>query len=63
MNEFKPLNVNFSPETLVDALKFMGIGLVCIFLVVGVIALGVWVLNKATKKKKAENAEDEEEDE
>lgn len=54
------LKINFSPSTLVDALKFMGIGLVCIFLVVGVIAFGVWVLNKVTKKKKNEEPEEEE---
>lgn len=54
------LKINFSPSTLVDALKFMGIGLVCIFLVVGVIAFGVWVLNKVTKKKKTEEPEEEE---
>lgn len=62
MNEFKPLEINFSPETLVEALKFMGIGLVCIFAVVGVIALGVFALNKLTKKKNVTQPESDEEE-
>jgi len=52
----------FSGEAFVESLKFMGIGLVCIFAVVGVIALGVTLLNKLTKKKKPENDDEEEED-
>lgn len=51
-SEQEMLKVNFSAETLVESLKFMGIGLVCIFAVVGVIALGVALLNKLTRKKK-----------
>ena len=48
----KPLDINFSGETFVVSLKYMGIGMVCIFVVVGVIALGVGILNKVTTKKK-----------
>ena len=51
-SEQEMLKVNFSTETLLESLKFMGIGLVCIFAVVGVIALGVALLNKLTQKKK-----------
>lgn len=61
-SEQKPLEVNFSAEAFLESLKFMGIGLVCIFAVIGVIAIGVALLNKLTKKKKAttDNAEDQE---
>lgn len=61
--EQKPLEVNFSAETFLESLKFMGIGLVCIFAVVGVIALGVALLNKLTQKKKTTTAEDVEDQE
>lgn len=60
-SEQEMLKVNFSAETLVESLKFMGIGLVCIFAVVGVIALGVALLNKLTRKKKPAGAEKTEE--
>ena len=62
-SEQEMLKVNFSTETLVESLKFMGIGLVCIFAVVGVIALGVALLNKLTRKKKPAGGEEAEETE
>lgn len=62
-SEQEMLKVNFSAETLVESLKFMGIGLVCIFAVVGVIALGVALLNKLTRKKKPAGGEEAEETE
>lgn len=55
----KPLNINFSGETFVESLKYMGIGMVCIFVVVGVIALGVGILNKVTTKKKTATPDEE----
>ena len=62
-SEQEMLKVNFSAETLVESLKFMGIGLVCIFAVVGVIALGVALLNKLTRKKKPASGDEAEETE
>jgi len=55
----KPLDINFSGETFVESLKYMGIGMVCIFVVVGVIALGVGILNKVTTKKKTAPSDEE----
>lgn len=60
-SEQEMLKVNFSTETFLESLKFMGIGLVCIFAVVGVIALGVALLNKLTRKKKPAGGEETEE--
>lgn len=61
--EQKPLEVNFSVDAFLKSLEFMGIGLVCIFAVVGVIALGVALLNKFTQKKKPTAADDTEDQE
>lgn len=35
-----------------ESLKYMGVGMVCIFVVIGVIALATYLLNKITSPKK-----------
>ena len=52
---FSELIANISIERFVSSLKFMGIGMLGIFIVMGVIILSVLGLGKLTaKKKKAE---------
>lgn len=44
----------------VDSLKYMGQGLLCIFIVTGVIIGSIYILNKLTaEKKKSDDGEDE----
>ena len=55
---FSELIANISIERFVSSLKFMGIGMLGIFIVMGVIILSVLGLGKLTaKKKKAEENE------
>ena len=43
--------MNFNPAAFVENLKYMGVGMLGIFIVIGVIILSVVVLNKATAPK------------
>ena len=43
--------MNFNPSAFVENLKYMGLGMLGIFIVIGVIILSVVVLNKATAPK------------
>ena len=47
------MTVNFS--AFVDNLYYMGVGMLSIFIVIGVIILAVMVLNRLSTKKKDEN--------
>ncbi len=53
----------FEPGAFVDNLSYMGVGMACIFIVIGAIILSVVVLDKVTtavenrRKAKEENAE------
>lgn len=42
--------MNFDPMAFVDNLKYMGIGMLGIFVAIGVIVLVTVLLNKTTKK-------------
>ena len=44
--------MNFNPAAFVENLKYMGVGMLGIFIVIGVIILSVVVLNKLTSPKK-----------
>lgn len=44
--------MNFNPAAFVENLKYMGVGMLGIFIVIGVIILSVVVLNKVTAPKK-----------
>ena len=44
--------MNFNPAAFVENLKYMGVGMLGIFIVIGIIILSVVVLNKATSPKK-----------
>lgn len=48
-----------NPMAFVENLKYMGVGMIGIFIVIGIIILSVVVLNKVTapKKKSDEDAE------
>ena len=43
--------MNINPSAFVENIKYMGLGMVGIFIVIGVIILAVAVLNKVTLKK------------
>lgn len=43
--------MEFNPVAFVENLKYMGVGMLGIFIVIGVIILSVVVLNKATAPK------------
>ena len=43
--------MEFNPMAFVENLKYMGVGMLGIFIVIGVIVLSVVVLNKATAPK------------
>lgn len=47
----------FHPMGFVDNLQYMVIGMICIFIVIGVIILAVTVLEKVTSRKKSEDKE------
>ena len=51
--------MNFNPMAFVENLKYMGVGMLGIFIVIGIIILSVVALNKVTvaKKKSDEDAE------
>ncbi len=44
--------MNFNPMAFVENLKYMGVGMLGIFIVIGVIILSVVVLNKLLAPKK-----------
>lgn len=61
MDGYKPLEVNVNGKIFLESLEYMGIGMLCIFVVVGIIALCVGLLNIiGRKKKKGESDETEE---
>lgn len=49
--------MNFNPAAFVENLKYMGVGMLGIFIVIGVIILSVVVLNKVTAPKKNNSEE------
>ena len=46
--------MNFNPAAFVENLKYMGVGMLGIFIVIGVIILSVVVLNKLLAPKKTD---------
>lgn len=44
--------MNFNPMAFVENLKYMGVGMLGIFIVIGIIILSVVALNKLTAPKK-----------
>ncbi len=54
MNE---IFTKFEPMEFVNNLEYMGVGMACIFIVIGVIALSVVALNAITNRKKNEENE------
>ena len=44
--------MNFNPAAFVENLKYMGVGMLGIFIVIGIIILSVVALNKTTSGKK-----------
>ena len=50
----------FEPTAFVDNLSYMGVGMLCIFIVIGAIALSVVALNAITSAaEKKKNSEEE----
>ena len=47
----------FHPEMFVENLKYMGLGMLCIFIVIAVIIGIVMLLEKLTSRKKSDDAE------
>jgi len=47
--------MNFNPMQFVDSLKYMGIGMLSIFIVIGVIMLITLLLNAITAPRKNKN--------
>ena len=43
--------VNFNPNAILDMLPYLGEGMLCIFIVIGIIILITTLLNKITSKK------------
>ncbi len=43
--------MEFNPMKFIDNLKYMGLGMLGIFIVIGIIILATVVLNKVTSKK------------
>ena len=48
---------SFHPGMFVENLKYMGLGMLCIFIVIGVIIGIVMLLEKLTSRKKSDDAE------
>lgn len=46
-----PLGIEFTTENMVESLKFLGVGMLSIFAVIGVIVLVTMLLNKIFSKK------------
>lgn len=44
-------NVSFNPKAILDMLPYIGEGMLCIFIVIGIIILITVLLNKITSKK------------
>ena len=51
--------MNFNPMAFIENLKYMGVGMLGIFMVIGIIILSVVVLNKVTAPKKKSDEETE----
>ena len=49
--------MNFNPAAFIENLKYMGVGMLGIFIVIGVIILSVVVLNKVTSPRKKNTEE------
>ena len=49
--------MNFNPAAFVENLKYMGVGMLGIFIVIGVIILSVVVINKVTSPGKKNTEE------
>ena len=47
----------FHPQMFLENLKYMGLGMLCIFIVIGVIIVIVMLLEKLTSRKKSDDAE------
>ena len=45
------VNLDFNPMAFIDNLKYMGVGMLGILIVIGVIILVTMILNKVTAKK------------
>ena len=41
-------NINFNPKAVLDMLPYIGEGMLCIFIVIGIIILITLILNKST---------------
>ena len=49
--------MNFNPAAFIENLQYMGVGMLGIFIVIGVIILSVVVLNKVTAPRKRNTEE------
>ena len=47
---------NFSVDRFLFSLKYMGLGMLCIFIVIGVVILSVLLMNRMSEKLEALNA-------
>ncbi|MBR6728001.1 MAG: OadG family protein [Clostridia bacterium] len=52
------MGIEFHARGFLDGLKYMGIGMLGIFIVMGVIIGSVYLLNKAFKPRKKKNKDD-----
>ena len=44
-------NISFNPENFITNLKYMGIGMLVIFVIIGLIALSTMLINKVFQEK------------
>ncbi len=51
--------MNFNPMAFIENLKYMGLGMLGIFIVIGVIVLSVVALNKLTAPKKSDDDQEQ----
>ena len=60
IEEMKPIEVKFTTENFLEALNYLWQGMLCIFIVIGVLVLVTYALNKISNSIANRNKEDNE---
>lgn len=60
VEEMKPIEVKFTTENFLEALNYLWQGMLCIFIVIGVLVLVTYALNKISNSIANRNKEDNE---
>lgn len=60
VDEMKPIEVKFTTENFLEALNYLWQGMLCIFIVIGVLVLVTYALNKISNSIANRNKEDNE---